>query len=40
MAKEIESKTEQQFYSDISQLIDTSKRTVQRAVNDAMVMLY
>lgn len=28
MAKEIESKTEQQFYSDISQLIDTSKRTV------------
>lgn len=40
MGKEIESKTEQQFYSDISQLIDTSKRTVQRAVNDAMVMLY
>lgn len=28
MSKEIESKTEQQFYSDISQLIDTSKRTV------------
>ena len=28
MAKELESKTEQQFYSDISQLIDTSKRTV------------
>lgn len=28
MGKEIESKTEQQFYSDISQLIDTSKRTV------------
>ena len=28
MGKEIESETEQQFYSDISQLIDTSKRTV------------
>lgn len=28
MVKEIESKTEQEFYSDISQLIDTSKRTV------------
>ena len=28
MGKEIESKTEQEFYSDISQLIDTSKRTV------------
>lgn len=28
MGNEIESKTEQEFYSDISQLIDTSKRTV------------
>ncbi len=30
----------QKFYSDISGLIDKSKRSVQRAVNDAMVMLY
>ena len=30
----------QSFYTDIASLIDQSKRTVQRAVNDAMVMLY
>ena len=28
------------IYADISSLIDQSRRTVQRAVNDAMVMLY
>lgn len=37
---ENELKTIDQYYTDISSTIDQCKHSVQRAVNDAMVMLY
>lgn len=38
--KDLQTINHSNFYSDIAFLIDQSKRTAQRAVNDAMVMLY
>ncbi len=40
MAKELKTTPTNRIFSDISSIIDQSSRTVHRAVNDAMVMLY
>ena len=40
MKKKIVLKNEEKIYADISSLIESSKRKVQHAINNTMVMLY